>query len=131
MGGLSSAVEDVSTGMSSLRFDGSSYLSRTPKSNRNYLDYTISHGLKNIVNRRARNDLFDGSLGDTFDLALLSADGKIFNKCWKWIVLIIEEQSCLQRHISLVSFSDFEMNTNNRLQQIQIYVNSMADTLFI
>ena len=64
MGGLSSAVEDVSTGMSSLRFDGYSHLGgRTTKSNPNDFLYTISMWIKGISGS-PRNGLF-GVAGDT------------------------------------------------------------------
>ena len=46
MGGLSSAVEDVSTGMSSLRFDGSSYLSRRLTATGNQKVWTFSCWVK-------------------------------------------------------------------------------------
>ena len=52
MGGLSSAVEDVSTGMSSLRFDGDSYLTRpqTGFANNKNSPWTFSVWIKKIQN---------------------------------------------------------------------------------
>ena len=56
MGGLSSAVEDVSTGMSSLRFDGSATLVRRMEHNSNASKFTHSTWLKLTGKGQQGND---------------------------------------------------------------------------
>ena len=140
MGGLSSAVEDVSTGMSSLRFDGASYLSRTPAtdSGDDYIKgrkFTLSFWIK-ISNISANQSIFCGSLArPTFDIALLYDSGKprivtnVYNG--SGYDLYGEAVSNL-RDTSAWYHLHFEMNTteSSSSDRYKIYVNSNLQTLF-